>query len=572
MYRDVVQWSGIRNLILERGASIKQVAREKGISRKTVRKMLCYPLPQPYGPRQPRHPTLGPHTVSIRRMLHENTTLPIPAQLSVKAIYERIRDEEGFRGSYGAVKDYARALAPDRDRIWEHAYKLLMSLEKERAIDILILLSHADPPIISKRRAEQFLRDAAQVISFAPKPCRREQARQEAFEWMRAVLQNEVSHGALACKVGSIPRFESLLERLYDGRLSDRNRSMAVLANRRGLSGTLVCEFLGIARATFRKYLRAFEEGGYETLFAPQTKSTRKFDSEEVKQTVFGLLHQPPSSYGINRTTWIMADLVRVLTEKGQPACPQVIRKITKAAGYRWRKARVVLTSADPDYSEKLARIQSVLSGLSPDEAFFSIDEFGPFAVRTKPGRALTAPGEQRTVPQWQKSRGCLIMTAALELSGNQVTHFYSLRKNTTEMIRMMELLVERYRDRRKLHLSWDAASWHISKRLHQCVEEHNAAVAAGGGGPMVETAPLPSGAQFLNVIESVFSGMARAVVHNSDYKTVDEAKAAIDRHFVDRNQHFARYPRRAGHKIWGKEREPAAFSEANNCKDPRYR
>ena len=66
----------------------------------------------------------------------------------------------------------------------------------------------------------------------------------------------------------------------------------------------------------------------------------------------------------------------------------------------------------------------------------------------------------------------------------------------------------------------------------------------------MVETAPLPSGAQFLNVIESVFSGMARAVIHNSDYRTVEDAKAAIDRHFEEHNAHFTRHPRRAGRKI----------------------
>ena len=88
----------------------------------------------------------------------------------------------------------------------------------------------------------------------------------------------------------------------------------------------------------------------------------------------------------------------------------------------------------------------------------------------------------------------------------------------------------------------------------------------------MVETAPLPSGAQFLNVIESVFSGMARSVIHNSDYKTLDEAKVAFDRYFEERNAHFRQHPRRAGNKIWRKEREPAVFSEANNCKDPRYR
>jgi hypothetical protein len=84
--------------------------------------------------------------------------------------------------------------------------------------------------------------------------------------------------------------------------------------------------------------------------------------------------------------------------------------------------------------------------------------------------------------------------------------------------------------------------------------------------------APLPSGAQFLNVIESVFSGMARAVVHNSDYASVNECRSAIDRYFRERNSAFAKNPRRAGKVIWGKEREPPIFSEANNCKDPRYR
>jgi hypothetical protein len=85
-----------------------------------------------------------------------------------------------------------------------------------------------------------------------------------------------------------------------------------------------------------------------------------------------------------------------------------------------------------------------------------------------------------------------------------------------------------------------------------------------------VETAPLPARAQFLNVIESVFSGVLRAIIHNSDYKSVDETKRAIDRYFAERNAHFKEYPRHAGSKIWGKERTPAEFSESNNCKAAR--
>ncbi|MHC2435303.1 hypothetical protein ACVMB0_002678 [Bradyrhizobium sp. USDA 4451] len=225
-----------------------------------------------------------------------------------------------------------------------------------------------------------------------------------------------------------------------------------------------------------------------------------------------------------------------------------------------------MLTSNDPEFAQKLDRIKWILANLAPDEAFFSIDEFGPFSVKDQPGRALTAPGEQRLVQQWQKSRGRVTLTAAIELSSNQVTHFYSEKKNTAEMIRMMNVLLEKYQDRRCIYLSWDAASWHISKELNAAVEDNNSRIL----GPTVVIAPLPARAQFLNVIESVFSGMARAIIHNSNYQSPGEAKAAIDRYFEERNEHFRLNPRRAGNKIWGKERVPAEFCPSNNCKDPR--
>ena len=67
-----------------------------------------------------------------------------------------------------------------------------------------------------------------------------------------------------------------------------------------------------------------------------------------------------------------------------------------------------------------------------------------------------------------------------------------------------------------------------------------------------IELVALPANAQFLNVIESVFSGMARAIIHNSDYVSTDAAKHAIDLYFAERNEHFLRSPTRAGKKIWG--------------------
>ena len=188
-------------------------------------------------------------------------------------------------------------------------------------------------------------------------------------------------------------------------------------------------------------------------------------------------------------------------------------------------------------------------------------------------GRSWVPQGENRIVPQWQKSKGSLILTAALELSTNQVVHFYSAKKNTDEMIKLLEILLEKYKDEDRIFLSWDAASWHISKKLQQKVDDKNSVeFRLQHNTPHIELAPLPSSAQYLNVIEAVFSGMAKAIIHNSDYQSVEEAKAAIDRYFLDRNDYFKKNPKKAGNRIWGQELVACRFSESNNCKDPTWR
>ena len=66
-------------------------------------------------------------------------------------------------------------------------------------------------------------------------------------------------------------------------------------------------------------------------------------------------------------------------------------------------------------------------------------------------------------------------------------------------------------------------------------------------------------------------TGMARAILHNSNYESVQAAMAAIDRYLTDRNDYYRQNPKRAGCKIWGKELVKPEFAEDNNCKDPRY-
>jgi len=261
------------------------------------------------------------------------------------------------------------------------------------------------------------------------------------------------------------------------------------------------------------------------------------------------------------------------MADRGYRAGHNTVSRIIKNSGYRFRKAREVLTSNDPHYKDKLRNITRILSRLGLDDKFFSVDEFGPFSVKKIGGRRLVAAGEYPTVPQWQRSKGVLILTAALELSTNQVTHFYSEKKNSQEMIKLLDVLTTKYSNCKRIYFSWDAASWHASKKFLARVDEVNKYHRAKRHfGPMVKLAPLPARAQFLNVIESVFSGLATAIIHNSDYQSVDQAKAAIDHYFIERNEYFRQHPRRAGNKIWGKELVASRFKEGQNCKHPAWR
>jgi|SRR5713226_2475604 len=456
-------------------------------------------------------------------------------------------------------------------RVWEEVARQLQRNPTIAATDVLRALEVADPESFSsaqlrtvQRRLKRWKKNNTSEFGVIFDP-------HTARTWLLGLLQSDNPVDLIKQQCGERGDLFPVAELIKNGRLRERKRALAIFACIKGLRRPVIAQCLQLSPKTVKRYCASFASDGPGALLAAKKCPLRGGDDAECGRFLFSLLHSPPPAYGINRTSWKMDDIYRILAENGHGISRQKIRAILKNAGFKWRKARRVLTSKDPDYHAKVEAIKKILSELKEDQAFFSIDEYGPFAVKRKGGTKRIAPGEEHIVPQWQKSKGWMILTAALELSTNQLTHFYSRAKTNDEMIKMADLLRTQYRICSKLYLSWDAASWHVSKRLYAHLDEVNRQASADGF-PIVKTAPLPSGAQFLNVIESVFSGMAKAIIHNSDYPSVEAAQGAIDRYFKDRNEHFSKCPKRAGNKIWGQERVPCEFSEAHNCKDPLYR
>jgi len=140
--------------------------------------------------------------------------------------------------------------------------------------------------------------------------------------------------------------------------LKYRNRAVAVLSYHRLIRVGHVARFLGVSHSSVDDWVRRFSQHGCRLLL-PFTSQCCKAKDTTYRDSVFEILHAPPSEHGINRTTWRLRDIQSVMGKRGLPIAQSNIRRIIKNAGYCYRKAKKVLTSTDPNYKDKLRILQA---------------------------------------------------------------------------------------------------------------------------------------------------------------------------------------------------------------------
>ena len=91
------------------GMSIRQIARQLGHSRGTVRHALVHadPHPEPLT-RNRSAPKLGPFQALIERILLDDETAPPKQRHTAAQIHRRLRDEQGYLGGYARVQRHVR--------------------------------------------------------------------------------------------------------------------------------------------------------------------------------------------------------------------------------------------------------------------------------------------------------------------------------------------------------------------------------------------------------------------------------------------------------------------------------
>lgn len=107
----------VRRSYLIDGKSQRQIARELGVNRRSIQRMLKHSSPPGYQRTLPiRKPKLSSHLSWIDEILASDKKVHAKQRHTAKRIYERLKDECSFDGSYSTVRTY---IAKQRQRTKE---------------------------------------------------------------------------------------------------------------------------------------------------------------------------------------------------------------------------------------------------------------------------------------------------------------------------------------------------------------------------------------------------------------------------------------------------------------------
>jgi len=119
------QYEYIRTAHRVYGKSIRQIQKETGHSRVTIRKILESEFPGYKRRSVQSYPVLGKHRDTIERWLRQDHEIPKKQRHTARRIYTRLVEEEGYAGSEVTVRRYVRQVKAKEGMDTSRAYLIL---------------------------------------------------------------------------------------------------------------------------------------------------------------------------------------------------------------------------------------------------------------------------------------------------------------------------------------------------------------------------------------------------------------------------------------------------------------
>jgi transposase len=319
-------------------------------------------------------------------------------------------------------------------------------------------------------------------------------------------------------------------------------RSQILLASAEGYQASEIRSILRCSVQTIRNALHAFKVEGLNCLeeksSAPKRVKTvwPRDRDDELRE----LLHQSPRAYGKPRSTWTLELIAEVCFERKitvRRLSSEAVRCNLERMGINWKRARVWMTSPDPQYSIKKARRDRLinLAAKHPDWVLGFEDEVW-WSRLAQPKMHAWTDGDPMKVQVLQADNN--------DHDPDAICCYGILRNDTQKvMLRFVEdrplgdvtiqflawvcgiLLAE---GKRVLIVVWDEPSWHKAEAVSGWVREHN----ERSKGVKVVICELPVASPWLNNIEPCWTHAKKAVMEPDRKLTAQEITNRVCSYF----------------------------------------
>ena len=331
------------------------------------------------------------------------------------------------------------------------------------------------------------------------------------------------------------------------------NRARIMLLKSDGRSIDDIADKLDLNRKSVMLCLKKFNEGGVDNALSDAPGRGRNPEiTDEEKAWILNIACCKPTELGYAAEVWTYAKLTQHINSTAETVgymrlstlTKTSIKKILDAAEIKPFKIMYYCEKRDPEFEQKMHDILVVYKqvelmfdekgNLIPIEGkmthTLSYDEKpGIQAIATTSPDKAPIPGNGNILRDYEYKRlGTLSLLAGIDLLNGEAIPLVSETHKSSDFIRFLKILDEKYPEEDKIRIILDNHSAHTSKETREFL------TTKPGRFEFVFT---PKHGSWLNMIEGFFSKMSRQMLRGIRVQSQDELKERIYKYFHEVNE-----------------------------------
>ncbi len=325
------------------------------------------------------------------------------------------------------------------------------------------------------------------------------------------------------------PQEQEWIHRLYQqtAHVGLKSRCHIVLLSAQHYSVPQIAALLFSSEDTVARCIHEFNRSGLEGILLQERVGRPAKITEEILKKLLELVESDPRDLQYPFSTWTADLLALALQEQtGLVVSESCVRRTLHRQGYSVQRPVLSVSSPDPDYGQKAARLQEVQQRALAGEIDLYYEDEVDLALLPGVMRCWSKQGQQRKIEtprQNKKQYGAgLIHWVSGQLSWATSDH-----KNNALFRSLLSQVVAPAPEQpaRKKYVVVDNYRIHFAKPVQAFLTEHQ---------DEVELVCLPTYSSKLNPMERFWKHLRRQVTHNHFFQTMERLMDAVLSFFRD--------------------------------------